>query len=263
MSEGNFFFEADGSRYYPTPATRGPWDPSSMHGRVVIGLIGHHIEREHGEPNFQPARVTVDLFRVPPMKPLTITTNVVRDGNRIKVVDASMTSEDGTEFARGNAVFLRHGEHPEGDVWTPPVWDVPPPEEVAPQPPPASAGDNWVPYWETRRITGDFGTVGRKQVWVRETHDLVAGVSPTPFVRAALVADLTNPYANSGSAGLNFVNADATLYLHRNPVGEWIGLDVSGHHSSHGIAIGECVLYDLEGAFGRSSVCCVANRHRK
>ena len=38
-----------------------------------------------------------------------------------------------------------------------------------------------------------------------------------------MAADFTNPLANSGDQGLEFVNADYTLYLHRLPVGEWIG----------------------------------------
>ena len=262
MAEGNFFFATDGNRYHPTPASRGPWDPNSLHGRVLAGLIAHQIEHEHGEPNFQPARLTVDMFRVAPMKPMTVTTTLVRDGNRIKVVDASMTDDEGTEIARGNVVFLRRAEQPEGEVWTPPVWDVPHPDTLAPQEPPPDAGPDWLPTWETRRVAGDFGTVGQKQAWLRETHDLIEGLRPSPFVRAAQASDFTNPFANSGSDGLNFVNADATLYIHRDPVGEWIGMEVAAHHSSHGVGIAECVMYDLGGAFARSSVCSVANRKR-
>jgi len=262
MSEGNFFFEAEGNRYHPTPRTRGPWDPQSLHGRVIAGLIAHQIEHEYGEPAFQPSRLTVDMFRVAPMKTMTVTTALVRDGNRIKVVDASMTDDEGTLIGRGNVVFLRRAEQPDGEVWTPPAWRVPAPETVEPQPPPADADEDWLPTWETRRITGDFGTVGPKQAWIRETHELVAGLTPSAFVRAAQASDFTNPFANSGSDGLNFVNADTTLYLHRDPIGDWIGMEVAAHHSSQGIGIGECVLYDLEGAFGRSSVCSVANRRR-
>ncbi|MGE3960352.1 MAG: thioesterase family protein [Dehalococcoidia bacterium] len=262
MSEGNFFFEAEGHRYHPTPRTRGPWDPQSLHGRVIAGLIAHQVEREHGEPAFQPSRLTVDMFRVAPMKPMTVTTHLVRDGNRIRVVDASMTDDDGTEIARGNVVFLKRAEQPEGEVWSHPLWSVPAPDTLPPPEPPANADANWLPAWETRRIQGDFGTVGQKQAWLRETHELVAGLAPSPFVRAAQASDFTNPFANSGSTGLNFVNADTTLYLHRNPAGEWIGMEVAAHHSSNGIAIAECVMYDAEGAFGRSSVCGVANRRR-
>ena len=85
----------------------------------------------------------------------------------------------------------------------------------------------------------------------------------TPFMRAAIAADFTNPFANSGEGGLNFVNADVTLYLHRLPVGEWVGFEVSGHHSAQGVAVAECTVYDEDGPIGRSTVCSVANTHRR
>ena len=28
------FFRREGARYQPTPSSRGPWDPKSLHGRV-------------------------------------------------------------------------------------------------------------------------------------------------------------------------------------------------------------------------------------
>lgn len=255
----DFFFEQDGpGRFLPTPLTRGPWDPQSLHGRVLAGLIAHAVETEHGDPDFHAARLTTDMFRVAPMAPVNLTTSVRRDGNRIRVVDASITGDDGTEIARGSVVFLRRAEQPEGQVWSPPLWEVPPPDLIAPQEMKGPPG--MTPVWETRRIEGDFGSQGQKRAWMRESLDFVQGVELTPFVRVAQVSDFANPFANSGSAGLNFVNADATLYLHRYPVGEWIGIEVVAHHSADGIAVGECALYDEEGAIGRTTVCSVANR---
>ena len=255
----DFFFEQDGpGRFLPTPLTRGPWDPKSLHGRVLAGLIAHAVEVEHGDPDFHAARLTTDMFRVAPMAPVTVTTFVRRDGNRIRVVDASISGDDGTEIARGSVVFLRRAEQPEGQVWSPPLWEVPPPDLIAPQEMKGPPGMK--PVWETRRIEGDFGSLGQKRAWTRETLDFVQGVELTPFVRVAQISDFANPFANSGSAGLNFVNADATLYLHRYPVGEWIGVEVVAHHSADGIAVGECALYDEEGAIGRTTVCSVANR---
>jgi hypothetical protein len=116
--------------------------------------------------------------------------------------------------------------------------------------------------WDTRRIEGDFDSTGRKRAWIRETHALVDGITPSPLVRLAQTADFTNPFANSGSTGLNFVNADVTLYLHRDSRSEWTGMEVAAHHSSDGVAIGECVLYDLYGPVGRATVCGVANRRQ-
>lgn len=269
MNEGitppTTFFHRDGTTYLPTTGTRGPWDPNSLHGRVVAGLLMFEVERRHLDPAFQVSRLTVDMFRVAPMRPVTVVTSVVRDGNRIRVADASLCLEDGLEVARASVVMLRRTPAPEGEVWAPPVWDAPHPDDLpTPPPPPAQFGP---PMWETRSITGPM-TFGlgeppvQKQAWVRDTVDFVDDEPPSPLVRAAMVSDFANPFANAGTRGLNYVNADASLYLHRDPVGEWIGLEVAAHHASEGIAIGECVLYDLDGAFGRSTVCGVANQRR-
>jgi acyl-CoA thioesterase len=122
--------------------------------------------------------------------------------------------------------------------------------------------------WETRPITGSafprsgpgLGAIQQKRAWIRETRLLVAGEPLTPFVRAAVAADYTNPFANSGNRGLNFVNADITLYLHRLPATAWIGFEVASHHSDAGVCVGECTLYDEQGAIGKSIVCGVANQ---
>ena len=269
MNEGitppETFFHRDGDYYVPTTRTRGPWDPNSLHGRVIAGLLMYEVERLHLDPAFQVSRLTVDMFRVAPMRPVTVVTNVVRDGNRIRVADASLRLDDGMEIARASVVMLRRAAAPQGDVWAPPAWDVPHPDTLPlPPPPPAQFGPA---MWETRSITGRMNSGGseppvQKRAWIRDIVDLVEGERPSPLVRAALVSDFANPFANSGDRGLNYVNADTSLYLHRNPVGAWIGVEVAAHHASEGIAIGECVLYDLEGAFGRASVCSVANQRR-
>ena len=51
--------------FIPNPVSNGPWDPNSMHGRVVIGLLAHVNEERHGSDEFVPARLTVDMFRLP------------------------------------------------------------------------------------------------------------------------------------------------------------------------------------------------------
>ncbi len=251
------FFQADGDgRYRPHDVCRGPWDPNSLHGRVVAGLMAHEIEQRHGDPAFQPARLTVDLFRKPPFAPNEVRTSIVRDGNRIRVVDATFES-NGTVIARASCVMLRRAANPEGEVWSPSTWDVPQPDALQPAPDWPSERE---PMWDTRAINGGFGIVGPKRAWLRENRPLAEGVEMSPFVRAAFAADYTNPFANSGSNGLEFVNADITLYLHRLPRGEWLGFDVVEHRASDGVALGECALYDLDGPIGRSLVSGVANR---
>jgi hypothetical protein len=260
MTAGDAFFRRDGDRFLPSDQARGPWNRETLHGRVVAGLLARTIEQNHHEQAFQFARLTVDLFRAPPFEPVEVATSIAREGNRIRVADGVMTS-GGVEIARASAVMLRRAPQPSGEVWGPPPWDVPAPDEIAS--PATEAPPGGTPMWETRPIDGDFGSTEQKRAWLRETRSLVDGEAPSPFVRVALAADFTNPFANSGSGGLNFVNADVTLYLHRLPVGEWLGFEVAGHHSADGIAVAECALYDTAGAIGRSTVCALANEHRR
>src|SRR6185312_8710328 len=80
------FFTIQGTHYVPTSAARGPWNPNSLHGRVIAGLLGAEIERLHGAPEFLPARLTVDMYRLPDLSPVEVVTRVVREGYRIKVI---------------------------------------------------------------------------------------------------------------------------------------------------------------------------------
>jgi hypothetical protein len=42
------FFARRGDAFIPNPVSNGPWNPDSMHGRIVIGLLAHVIEEQHG-----------------------------------------------------------------------------------------------------------------------------------------------------------------------------------------------------------------------
>jgi acyl-CoA thioesterase len=259
------FFQREGERFLPTDRSRGPWDRESLHGRVISGLLAYAIEQRHGDEGFHPARLTTDMFRLAPHAPVEVATRVAREGNRIRVVDATMIA-GGVEVARASVVLLRKAEQPPGQVWTPPSWDAPPPEQL---PEPRYEGRperalTWEPAWETRTVgEGGFGSLMQKRAWLRETVDFIEGEATSPFMRVAAAADFANPLANSGDAGLNFINSDVTLYLHRLPVDEWVGFEVMSHQSHEGVAVGECALYDREGPIGRSLVCAVAQVQRR
>lgn len=253
-NEEPFFHRStEPGRFDPTDIARGPWGHETLHGHVLGGLIAHVIEEEHGDPDFVPARFTVDMFRPPQFAPVVIKTSVARAGNRVKVIDASLEAGD-VEIARGSALMLRRAEDPPGSVWSPEPWDAPLPASL-----PETTGDR-APVWETRFISGLERSAERRSAWMREVRALVDGSELTPWVRSAMAADFTNPLANSGDAGLEFVNADYTLYLHRLPVGEWIGVQATSHHSADGVAVASCALYDEGGPIGRSAVGAVANR---
>jgi len=225
-----------------------------LHGRLLAGLAARAAEATGDDPALRLARLTVDMFRTPPMSALQLATRTLRDGRRVRVVDVSIRSID-VEVARASALLLRAGPHPAGATWRAPGWDAPLPDALPP-PGEIEIGGGW----DVRLLTpGGFFTQERKRVWSRDRWQLVSGEEPSPIVRAALAADLPNPLANSGAEGLPFINADLTLVLGRPPDSEWIGLEVADHLGHDGIAVGSCTMYDIAGAIGWSSVCAIAN----
>ncbi|MBF8190806.1 thioesterase family protein [Nonomuraea sp. K274] len=223
-----------------------------LHGRLLGGLAARAIEERCAEPGLRFARLTVDLFRSSPMLPVTVETTLVRDGRRIRVADATISTDLGV-IGRAAAVLLREGEQPGGEqgVVTP-AWDAPPPSG-----PPVDGGV-WTPPFDLWRLSGrDEPGAGR--VWMRERHPLVDDEPITPFVRAALAADFASPLSNSGTDGLRFINADYTLTLARVPAGDLIGVEATGHLSADGVATGQVTLHDTAGPIGFCLVTALAN----
>jgi hypothetical protein len=272
------FFEKDPNNkaiYHPTVSARGPWDPNSLHGRVISGLIAYEVETNYCDASelekFQVARITVDLFRPPPMSPLFTGGDVIRSGRRIKVVDVHISADFPdrgiTEIARGRVVMLRKSENPPGSIWSPPLWDLKPPsEDHPPHRDPSSVSKINPPMWQTiesgQNMEGEYPSSVdslelpiRKLAWVRETHNFISGEQASPLVCVAQVADVANPFANSGTNGLNYINADISLYLQRNPVGCWIGTEAFYHDAYDGVSVGTIALYDKLGRIGTSTVC--------
>ena len=247
------YFIPTGDGLQPVPEARSPWSEDMLHGRLLAGLAARAVEQDFPDPDYRVTRLTLDMFRFPPMRPFTVSTRAARDGRRVRAIDVSITCAD-VEVARASVLLLRTGLHPSVTVWSADEWNVPAPEALEPPPEMADGG------WEIRLISeGGFWSNARKQLWSRDGWSLVEGEEMSPTVRAAIASDLPNPMANSGLEGLQFINPDLTMFLARPPSSEWIGLDVIGHLGADGVALGTCTLYDAEGPIGYSTVCALAN----
>lgn len=252
------FFRKDGERFLPTRAGIGPWTADSLHGRVIVGLLGAEIECRHGSNDYMPARLTVDMYRLPDLSPVEVVTRVIKDGYRIKVIDAEFIS-GGVSAGRATCQLLRRTENPGGNVWRPNPWVAPAPADI---PPLEASRSPMGGMWKTRPISGAFGTVGERKLWMAEVRELVEGETLTPFARVAVAADFASPFANAGDQGLGYINTDVTVYLHRLPVTEWVGFEVFNHGATDGVAIGECLLHDEQGPIGSASCTALAQKRK-
>ena len=61
---------------------------------------------------------------------------------------------------------------------------------------------------------------------------------------------------------LAYINSDVTVYLHREPVTDWIGFDVVNHGATDGVAIGERFLHDEQGPIGTASCTALAQKRK-
>jgi hypothetical protein len=241
------YFRSVGSGVLPHAHAHAPWGEDMLHGRLLGGLAARALEAAHGAPGWRAGRLTVDLFRPAAMARVDVEVRPVRDGRRIKVVDALLRC-DGHDVGRATAVFLAESEDPPGRVWRPDAEPWPDPDSIAAAEPGSSGQEAW---W-LRNVRGGFGTGEQTRIWTRETACLVDDEPLTPFVRAALTGDLACPLANSSDAGLHYINADYTMLLGRYPAGEWIGLEVSQQLAADGISMGAATLVDRDGPFATS-----------
>ena len=84
MSEA--VFEVDGDRFLPTDASRAGWYPDALHGGPVAALFARAMERVEAPVPMMVVRLTVDLLRPVPTRPLTVVTDLSRPGKRIQVI---------------------------------------------------------------------------------------------------------------------------------------------------------------------------------
>ncbi len=253
-------FTVDGDSYLPGRLTQGPWG-AAMGGQIVGGLLGWGIEQSGFDPELQPARFTVDLLRPALMEPVQCQTSVLREGRRIKLVDGALL-QHGAVVARASALFLRRGDHPDGQVWSSPVQMPPLPTSFDDSPmdmpfqiwgygatfegsPGIAAGE-----WEQSH--------SQKFAWARVFRPMVHGYPLTPFTRLAFVGDITSSLTHWGTGGLRYINADYTVTASRLPEGEFVGLAAQSHYGTAGVATGAATLFDPHGPLGTSSALALA-----
>ncbi|SOC51824.1 Thioesterase-like superfamily protein [Blastococcus aggregatus] len=249
---------ADG--FTATALTIGPWDPGLQHAGPPAALLARAAERASGIAGGQTVRLTYDIFGPVPVGPVRITTSVVRPGRRVELVEAVLDAGDGRPLMRLSAWRMRTRTEglPAAVAGSAPG---------APHPAPAgvdgSRGEEAaffrsdVAYHkalEWRFASGSFNSPGPAAAWTRPECTLVEGEPISPLEHLLVMTDA----ASGISAVLDwstatFANVDLSVGLHRPPRGEWLGMAATTVLGDSGAAQCTAVLFDAEGAIGRST----------
>jgi hypothetical protein len=256
---GVYLPTSDPNTYESTPLASAGWYDEGQHGGALAALIVGHVEKIPTLTRMEISRVTLELFRVVPLVPLTIEATVVREGKKIQVIKAEVTSESGQLLAMSVVQRLRITDRPTPDQ-TQTNLELPPPDEVSvrahAEPWGADSSGNTMFHRdaiEFREIYGGYNTPGPGAIWLRMRKQIISGDDPSPAQRAVVVADFCNGVSRELNDTWLFMNPDLTVHLGRYPAGEWVALETVSHYSSLGRGVAAGTIWDATGWVGRAA----------
>jgi Thioesterase-like superfamily len=244
-------FRVDGDRVSVSPHAAGPWDATMQHGSAPASLVVWAAERIATSVPMRIARVSIDLMRPVPLKPLTLETEVLREGRKIQLCAVRLRA-DGVLAVAATVLKMRITSEALPPDVSGPKLELPLPDQ-SPEDPAQFSNSPFVTGMQLRSARGKFGVPGPGAIWYRVVRPLVAGQAVSQAVRAVVAAD----FCNGTSATLDFhkwtfLNADLTVSMAREPVGEWILLDAESWIGPDGAGLAMARLADESGYFGRA-----------
>ena len=244
-------FRVDGNDVVTSPYAAGPWDPSMQHGSPPAALVVWAAERIPTPVPMRVARVTVDLMRPVPVAPLTIESEVVREGRKIQLCAVRLLAK-GVAVVSATVLKIKVQA------------DELPPEAVIEQvtlPGPEQSRVEHVDF--SIELVRD-GDVAARRPWSFRPGgaggDLVSRRSADRGGRAGFTGDaddggggfLQRDFVRAGFREWTFLNADLTVNFSREPQGDWILLDAESWIGPDGAGLAMARLADARGYFGRA-----------
>ena len=243
-------FVPEGERLVPTPLAGGPWSPTALHGGAVAGLLARTLE-PLVPAGMRVTRLAVDLRGEVPFAPLRPEAEWVRPGRRVGVVCARLSAGERV-VASATAQLIRTERVAGIDRWV---------RNATPHATEPETGRR--PEWTDVERPGfaravEFTAHGREGrpghvMWTRLLRPLVAGESPSPFVRLCALADFSSGSGNDFDfARFVSINPDLTLHIDREPESDWIGIEGSTDIAPDGTGQSLASLFDRRGRVARA-----------
>ncbi len=255
MSEA--LYKMDGGALVPSELTASPWDRDSQHAGPPAALMARALEV--AVPEMAINRMTVEVLGPIPLRPVRVETEVVRSGRRIQLVETKLVDLVGTPLMLGRGWMVRRRTEPLAFDESPDGLPRPPlgPGKSTPFEhlfPHVDYRDFFGAALETRLAEGTAQQPGPATVWFRHRQAIVEGEDASTAQRMIALADSANGISWMVEPTRTlFVNIDLTMYLWREPVGEWLATRSATHWSPLGRGASDSELFDIEGCVGRSN----------
>ena len=257
MIEGALF-ERHGVLFRPSALTTGPWRADAMHGGPPSALIGAQVLTALADDEYV-ARLNVEIERPVPLHDLRVEVSRRDVSRRVAHVDVVLVdAASGDRLSSARALVLRRAPLPE------PAWsavEVPADPDDAEHMPMASWASGELPTTyhqhavEHRPVTPTEWGTGPMECWVRLRVPLIAGEPTPPLCRTLAAADFGSGISSifDVTSGVGLINADLSVALRREPVGEWVRVQAETNLEPDGSALCTAVLSDEHGRLGAST----------
>jgi Thioesterase-like superfamily len=253
-------FRIDGDMAIPSRHAAGPWNALHQHGSAPSSLIAWACEKIPTPVPMRVTRMTIDLMRPVPIAPLTIRSRIIREGRKIQLCEIQLFAQE-TEVVRASVLKVRTT-----DVVLPPeaafrCCDLPLPDAGREASEIAGADNPFLASMSMRVVKGGLRLPGPGAIWFRAERPIIEGIGISALMRAAITADFCNGVSSVlDFSAWTFINADLTISLARDPIGEWILLDAESWFAPNGGGMAFGKLADREGYFGRAAQNLVVER---
>ena len=247
----SYFVRVADGRYRATQHTAGAWSTSEQHFSPLGGLMTHALDRfvsARGSDDLVVSRLTFDILGVIAIDEFDVTVEVVRAGRTIELLEVIVTAANRSvvrsrawRLARHDTAAYAGGApqrlpHPDGV----PSWSL---SSVWP--------GGYVASLDVRRVGAS--EPGRGTVWLRTPLELVAGERVSPLARFVALIDTANGIATRvPPTQLFYPNVDTSVFIYRQPEGDWTGLDTTVVFGPDGVGLTSTVLHDVNGPVGRA-----------
>ena len=244
-------YRVDGNSVVTSPDAAGPWDRRMQHGSAPAALVTWAAERIPTPVPMNIARVTIDLMRPVPVAPLTIETEVLREGRKIQLCEVKLLA-DGVQVVGATVLKIKQQSLTlPDDVKELPV-TLPSPEDSLVEDG-HGATSPFAGMVSMRAARGRFGQAGAGAIWFRARPSAGRG-------RGGLAGDarrgrrrfLQRHRLDARLPHLDLHQRRPHVSFARQPVGEWILLDGESWIGPDGAGLAMSRLADRQGYFGRA-----------
>ncbi|MGL5252045.1 MAG: thioesterase family protein [Moraxella sp.] len=236
---------------------QGAWNEHEQHMAAATGVLAYELERFMPREDMRIGRISLDIFGLIHFGEFSITTQVIRGGRTIELLEATMT-------AGGKTCIVAR-------AWRMQTSDTAAVSGLEDEPighPESYLDWDGIKHWGGGYIHSIYlkadpnNRQGGGIVWLNNDLEMVANDPTNPqgltsdFVHLMGMVDTANGivpriYQPNDIEWL-FPNLDLQIHLHRLPQGRWLGLETVQQIGQDGVGLTSSVLHDVHGVFGRS-----------